>query len=155
MNIETRKLIVHEWCTEGLPMRSLAKSTKCSLLTGVRKVICKYGEHNSLNDLKSRGRKRGTSCPRVEEKLKRTIYVNSMWLNAVQPDCVKLQPENYGWFFDGYLKPIGFVGDQTPLRIDDIVKIIDNEKEDEESSELEDIILEDNFTFDDSDNEEN
>ncbi|KAF2879970.1 hypothetical protein ILUMI_26203 [Ignelater luminosus] len=72
INIETRKLILHKWGTEGLSMGSIPKLTKC-FLTGVQKVICKYGEHGFLNDLKGRGRKKGTSCPRVEEKVVRFL----------------------------------------------------------------------------------
>lgn len=64
-----------------------------------------------------------------------------MWLNVTESDCVKLQPESYGWVFDGYLNIIGFVGDQTPLRFDNIIKMINHEKEDEESSELAHIII--------------
>lgn len=38
------------------------------------------------------------------QKILRTIYVNSMWLNATDPTCAKLNPESYGWHFDGFLK---------------------------------------------------
>lgn len=30
-----------------------------------------------------------------------TIYVNSMWLRATDPDCIKLNSENCGWFVNG------------------------------------------------------
>ena len=67
----------------------------------------------------------------------RTIYVNSMWLHATDSNCIKLCPENCGWFFDGHLKPKGFDGDQTPLKIDDILQITENANE-EASSDLKD-----------------
>lgn len=71
------------------------------------------------------------------QKILRTIFVNSMWLNATDPVCMKLQPENCGWFLDKYLKPVGFIGDQTPLRIEDIVETTGTESDDEECSEVE------------------
>lgn len=44
-------------------------------------------------------------------------------LRDTEPNCVKLNPENCGWFLDGHLKPKGFDGDQTPLKIEDILEI--------------------------------
>lgn len=68
----------------------------------------------------------------ISQKILRTIYVNSMWQHATEPDCVKLCPENCGWFLDNnYLKPIGFVGDQTPLKIDDILQVTQNQNDEE------------------------
>ncbi|XP_045479783.1 uncharacterized protein LOC123684536 [Harmonia axyridis] len=55
-----------------------------------------------------------------------------MWLNATDPICVKLQPENCGWFLDEYLKPVGFIGDHTPLKIEDIVERTETESDDDE-----------------------
>ncbi|KAF2902712.1 hypothetical protein ILUMI_03472 [Ignelater luminosus] len=43
------------------------KETRKLCTNGVQK---ENGEHGSLNDLKGRGRKRGTSCPKAEEKLR-------------------------------------------------------------------------------------
>lgn len=72
----------------------------------------------------------------LTQKILRTIFVNSMWLNATDPICVKLQPENCGWFLDEYLKPVGFIGDHTPLKIEDIVEKIETESDNEEDSEV-------------------
>lgn len=68
----------------------------------------------------------------LSQKILRTIYVNSMWLHATEPNCVKLRPENCGWFVDNnHLKPIFFVGDQTPLKIDDILEMTEKENDEE------------------------
>ncbi|CAH0687786.1 unnamed protein product [Spodoptera exigua] len=72
------------------------------------------------------------------QKILRTVFINSMWLNATDPICVKLQPENCGWFLDEYLKPVGFIGDHTPLKIEDIVERTETESDDAEDSEVED-----------------
>ncbi|CAF4798586.1 unnamed protein product [Pieris macdunnoughi] len=61
-----------------------------------------------------------------------------MWLNATDPICVKFEPENCGRFLDEYLKPVGFIGDHTPLKIEDIVEKSETESDDEEDSEVED-----------------
>lgn len=58
----------------------------------------------------------------LKQKILRTIYVNSMWLHAIDACCVKLKPEDCGWFLDGYLKPTWFVGDPTPLQVEDILR---------------------------------
>ncbi|XP_050563640.1 uncharacterized protein LOC126913014 [Spodoptera frugiperda] len=34
----------------------------------------------------------------LKQKILRTIFVNSMWLNATDSNCINLRPENYGWF---------------------------------------------------------
>ncbi|CAH0730447.1 unnamed protein product, partial [Brenthis ino] len=70
-------------------------------------------------------------------------------VNATDPICVKLEPENCGWFLDEYLKPVGFIGDHTLLKIEDIVKKSETESDDEEDSEVEDR----SFMSDDSDSE--
>lgn len=72
----------------------------------------------------------------LKQKILRTIFVNSMWLHATDPNCVKLDPKNCGWFLDGYLKPKGYDGDQTPLKINDILEMTEIEN-DEASSDLE------------------
>ncbi|KAH9635594.1 hypothetical protein HF086_012263 [Spodoptera exigua] len=72
------------------------------------------------------------------QKILQTVFINSMWLNATDPICVKLQPENCGWFLDEYLKPVGFIGDHTPLEIEDIVERTETESDDAEDSEVED-----------------
>lgn len=82
----------------------------------------------------------------LQQKIFRTIFVNSMWLHATDSECTKLQLENCGWHLDSYLKPTGFIGDQTPLRIQDIVEMTEDT---EESAEYEDL----QFPPDDSDTE--
>ncbi|CAH1111419.1 unnamed protein product [Psylliodes chrysocephalus] len=70
------------------------------------------------------------------QKILRTIYVNSMWLQATDQLCLKLRPENCGWTLENnYLKPIGFIGDQMPLKIDDIAQMTDNENDDESENQ--------------------
>ena len=83
----------------------------------------------------------------LKQKILRTIYVNSMWLHATDPHCAKLNPENCGWFLDGHLKPKGFEGDQTPLKIDDILEMTEKENDDDSSD------LENDTTSGDSDPE--
>lgn len=85
----------------------------------------------------------------LQQKILRTIFVNSMWLNATDSECTKLQPEKCGWHLDDYLKPTGFIGDQTPLKIQDIVEMTENDDESNESTEFEDHT----FTSDESDTE--
>ena len=83
------------------------------------------------------------------QKILRTIFVNSMWLHATDPICMKLLPENCGWFLDEFLKPVGFIGDHTPLKIEDIVERIETECNDKEDSEVEDL----SYMSDDADPE--
>lgn len=56
-----------------------------------------------------------------------------MQLHATYPLCAKLNPENCGWFLDGHLKPKRFEGDQTPLKIDEILEMTEKENEDDSS----------------------
>ena len=44
-----------------------------------------------------------------------------MWQNATDPDCIKFSAENSGWILDGFLKPTWFVGDSTPLQVEDVL----------------------------------
>ena len=85
----------------------------------------------------------------LTQKVLRTIFVNSMWLNATDPICIKLEPESCGWYLDEYLKPRGFIGDHTPLRIDDIVERAETESDDEEGADVADL----SFMSDDSEAE--
>ena len=71
------------------------------------------------------------------------------WLNATDPECLKLQPENCAWFLHDYLKPKGFIEDQMPLTTQDIVEMTKGENDDE-SSKPED----QNFASDESDPEQ-
>lgn len=64
------------------------------------------------------------------------MYVNSMWLNATDSCYVKLCPENCGWSMDGYLKPRGFVGNPTPLLVDDILYVTNSHNNDDNPSEF-------------------
>ena len=66
----------------------------------------------------------------LKQKLLITIFVNSMWRNATETCCVKLCPEDCGWFFDDYLKPTWFIGDPTPLQVEDILKVSQNDDSD-------------------------
>lgn len=60
-----------------------------------------------------------------------------MWLNATDSCCAKLNPEDCGWYMDGgFLKPTEFLGDPTPLQVDDILEGTNEEKEDHNSSEF-------------------
>ena len=45
-----------------------------------------------------------------------------MWLHATDPCCIKQHPKDYSWFMDGYLKLMGFVGDPSPLQVDDVLQ---------------------------------
>lgn len=62
-----------------------------------------------------------------------------MWLNSTNSICAKLNPENYDWHLDDFLRPTRFIGDQTPLKIQDIVEIKENQDQEEsnESNEFE------------------
>ena len=45
-----------------------------------------------------------------------------MWLNAIEPNCIKFSAENNGWLIlDGFLKPTLFVGDATPVEIESVI----------------------------------
>lgn len=58
----------------------------------------------------------------LKEKMLRTIFVNSMWTKATDPCCVNLNPENCGWnLIKGALKPTWFIGDPTPMTVEEIL----------------------------------
>ncbi|CAB3249495.1 unnamed protein product [Arctia plantaginis] len=58
----------------------------------------------------------------LKQKLLRTIFVNSMWLNATESDCIKFSAENNGWLLlDGFLKPTWFQGDSTPAQVESVL----------------------------------
>lgn len=71
----------------------------------------------------------------LNQKVLRTIFVNSMWLNATEPCCAKLKPESCGWYMDGYLKPTGFLGDPTPLEVQDILLVTNRGDNEEDPAE--------------------
>lgn len=60
----------------------------------------------------------------LKQKVLRTIYVTSMWQNATESTCTLFDSMECGWKIDGgILKPIGFVGDPSPLRVEDVLKV--------------------------------
>ncbi|KAF2898795.1 hypothetical protein ILUMI_07380 [Ignelater luminosus] len=66
---EKRKLIVHKWCSEdGLSLRQLGKSMNVSV-NGAKKVIKKFCEHNTLEDMPKPGRTEGSVNPEVNKKI--------------------------------------------------------------------------------------
>ena len=67
----------------------------------------------------------------LKQKILCTIFVNSMWLNATNPSCIKRHPEDCGWCMDGHLKPTGFDGDSTPLQDDDVFRTTNDDYNDE------------------------
>lgn len=69
INEEKRKLIVQTWCrNKDISLRQLAKMHNVSP-NGAKKVIIKFGEHNTLQDLPGRGRKKGAANPKLEKKI--------------------------------------------------------------------------------------
>lgn len=67
----------------------------------------------------------------LKQKMLRTIFVNSIWTNATDPCCVKLNPEDCGWILiENTLKPIWFIGDPTPMTVEDILSEPNNNFED-------------------------
>ena len=60
----------------------------------------------------------------LKQKVLRTIYVNSMWQNATEANCINFSPEQCGWTVnDNKIKPLWFEGDPTPLLVEDIVMV--------------------------------
>ncbi|CAH2109151.1 unnamed protein product [Euphydryas editha] len=58
----------------------------------------------------------------LKQKILRTIFINCMWQNATEPRCVKFNPEEYGWsVIDGNFKPTWFIGDPTPMTVEEIL----------------------------------
>lgn len=69
IDIETKKKILHTWCTEkGVTYNQIAKRFKVHH-TSVKNVIHKYGEELSLKDLPRTGRKPGPSEPKLDDKV--------------------------------------------------------------------------------------
>lgn len=67
----------------------------------------------------------------LQQKLLRTIFVNSMWQNATTPDCIRFKPENNGWILDETLKPTWFIGDSMPQQVEDVIcDLIEQSSED-------------------------
>lgn len=79
ISCEIRKLILHEWVHNKLSYRRLAKKFNCSK-TGVEKIIRKFGEHCTLENLpKNRSKKRcrefkkGANCTQPPDEQKNCI----------------------------------------------------------------------------------
>jgi len=73
---EKRKLIVQTWCTmKGISLRRLAKMYKVSV-NGAKKIIIKFGEHHTLQDMPGRGRKKGAANLKSEAKIVKLLTNN-------------------------------------------------------------------------------
>ncbi|CAG5017448.1 unnamed protein product [Parnassius apollo] len=69
----------------------------------------------------------------LKQKMLRTIFVNYMWLNATEFDCLKFSAENNGWLFlDGFLKPTWFLGSSTPIQVENVLCNSANKSSDDE-----------------------
>jgi transposase len=69
IDLETRKKILHTWCTEkGVTYNQIAKRFKVHH-TSVKNIIDKYGNESSLKDLPRSGRKPGSSKPQLDAKV--------------------------------------------------------------------------------------
>ena len=53
------------------------------------------------------------------------------WLNTTDFCCIKQFPENCGWFMDGYLKLMGFVGNTISLQADDTFRTTNDDYNDD------------------------
>lgn len=86
----------------------------------------------------------------LKQKILRTIYVNSMWLNATEPNCIQFSAENNGWvILDGSLKPTWFLGNATPLEVENI--ILDESQDDSADNEEDSDICSDEVDSSDDD----
>lgn len=66
ISCEIRKLILHEWVHNKLSYRRLAKKFNCSK-TGVEKIIRKFGEHCTLENLPKNRSKKGAVNSKKEQ----------------------------------------------------------------------------------------
>ncbi|GBP29533.1 hypothetical protein EVAR_93330_1 [Eumeta japonica] len=86
----------------------------------------------------------------LKQKILRTIYVNSMWLNATEPNCIQFSAENNGWLiFDGSLKPTWFLGNATPLEVENII-LGDSQDDSADNEEDSDVCSDEVDSSDDS-----
>ncbi|CAH1099506.1 unnamed protein product [Psylliodes chrysocephalus] len=85
----------------------------------------------------------------MEQKILRTVYVNSRWPNTADANSSKLNVEECGWELNERLEPVWFKGDPTPLKVDDVLKYNENNVDNDELNELNYL----NDVFSDSDNE--
>lgn len=75
----------------------------------------------------------------LKQKIQRTIYVNSMWENATDADCIKFSAHESGWqLIDGKFVPLWFEGDSTPVFVEDVLLNDENVDDDIESNFLSD-----------------
>lgn len=65
---ETRKLIVEKYCKEKISYRKVARIFKCSK-SEVCKIIKKFGEHHTLEDLPKTGRKKDPVNPEIDRSV--------------------------------------------------------------------------------------
>lgn len=65
---ETRKLIVEKYCKEKISYRKVARIFKCSK-SEVCKILKKFGEHHTLEDLPKTGRKKGPVNPEIDRSV--------------------------------------------------------------------------------------
>ncbi|CAH1107689.1 unnamed protein product [Psylliodes chrysocephalus] len=72
----------------------------------------------------------------MEQKILRTVYVNSRWQNTADANCSKLNVEECGWELNERLEPVWFKGDPTPLKVDGVLKYIENIVSNDELNEL-------------------
>lgn len=75
ISIETRKLIVQKWCTEKISYKKIAKSVNCSI-SGVRKVILKFGDNFTIDNLPKSRRRSGPANPQKEAKVVQLLSKN-------------------------------------------------------------------------------
>lgn len=86
----------------------------------------------------------------LKQKLVRTIFVNPMWLNATEPNCIKFSAENNGWLLlDGFLKPTWFLGDSTPTQVESV--LCDSTNKSSDNVDDSDIYNDENESSDGSD----
>lgn len=76
INLETRKKILDDWCQiKGITMRKLAKKYKFSP-AGIHKLIIKFGNTFSLEDMPKSGRKQGPWDLALQKKVVRMFLQN-------------------------------------------------------------------------------
>lgn len=76
IEFETKKKILHTWCTEkGITYNRIAKRFKVHPIS-VKRIIEKFGNECSLKDLPRSGRKPGPSNPGLDQKVVNYIQKN-------------------------------------------------------------------------------
>ncbi|XP_044733228.1 acidic leucine-rich nuclear phosphoprotein 32 family member A-like [Chrysoperla carnea] len=78
-----------------------------------------------------------------------------MWTNATDPCCVNLNPEDCGWkLIENTLQPTWFIGDPTPMTVEDILSEPNHNFEDFESNSSDENFLLDKIDSISEDEEE-